>query len=303
MKTVTVTLSANDDASVAGQTITLFNVVTGEEVTKEYDPAGISFEVFGEMLYRLSINDMEAYITPEPVEICITDGEALSVDLVYRTQMLNYYTWEEIAAIAESGEASHIFKIGDTKDFTLTTGENLKAVILDFNHDTLASDTENTAGITFCMLNCLADEYRMNSSFDINSGGYDGSEMFSTVTTEFFDKLPEDMKPYIKRVRKKASAGDKSSTIKSFDVFAFLLAEVEVFGIAYHSFDGEGILYPYFATELNRIKNIGQSEVGYWWLRSPYKYNNNAFCDVGFDGKNGTQLARAQRGLLAGFCM
>lgn len=304
VKTLTVTLSTNDGESVAGQTVTLLNVATGEEVTEDYEEDGISFEVFGEMRYRLSVSDMEGHKTPEPVEIFITYGEELlNVDLVYHTTMLNYYTWQQIATLAESGEASNIFKVGDTKDFTLTTGENLKAVIIDFNHDPLVSNVTKTAGITFGMQNCLTNKYEMNSK-QLNIGGYDGSDMFNTVTTELYNKLPEEMKQYIKKVRKKASAGDKSDTIKSFDVFAFLFAEIEVFGIINYSFDGEGTLYPYFATESNRIKTIGDSgSADDWWLRSPCRHNANAFCHVYYDGRDSNHLANVKKGFSAGFCM
>lgn len=309
---INVTLSANGGASVEGQTVTLLNVDTGEEITKEYDIAGISFEVYKDTEYRLSASSMEDHAIVSSVKIIISEGREVEVNLKYwKLKPLNDFSWDEIHEISETGTASQLFAIGDTKDFTLTTGEKLKAVILDFNHDALSDDTRKTAGITFDTSSCLATRYEMNekyangSDYHTNVGGYDGSKMFTTVTTEFYDKLPDDMKLYLKKVRKKASAGNKSEIIKTFDVYAFLLAEIEVFGSTNKSYVGEGTLYPYFDTKEKRIKTLGISGEDFiWWLRSPLGENSSGFCLSNSSGNlEGTRGANTECGLAAGFCI
>lgn len=81
VKTVNVTLSADDGASVVGQTITLLNIDTEEEVTKNYEEDGISFEVYGDTEYSLSVSDKEDYFTPDPTKILIEDEEELVINL------------------------------------------------------------------------------------------------------------------------------------------------------------------------------------------------------------------------------
>lgn len=212
---------------------------------------------------------------------------------------LNSLTWEKIAKYAESGKAAQMFEIGDTKDFTLTTGEQCKAVILDFNHDPLASDTSKKAGITFGMLNCLESAYVMNNEWT-NEGGYVKSKMFETIEKVFCDKLPDDMQKHIKCVHK-----NEGAEIGQFYAKAFLLSEVEVFGTTDCSYEGEGAQYPYFEKEENRIKKLGENgSAYYWWLRSPRSGSSTFFCVVRSDGAlNDGVDASIARGLSAGFCV
>lgn len=211
---------------------------------------------------------------------------------------LNSLTWEKIAEYAEAGKAAKMFEIGDTKDFTLTTGEKCKAVILDFNHDLLASDTSKTAGITFGMLNCLEGAYVMNNEYT-NEGGYVKSKMFETVEKAFYDKLPDDMQKHIKRVHK-----NEGAEIGQFYAQAFLLSEVEVFGTTEYSYEGEGKQYKYFEKEENRIKKLGENGAEYsYWLRSPRSTYSTYFCAVSSDGALSNYLASSARGLSAGFCV
>jgi len=303
VEVVTVTLQAEDGGSVTGQSVILHNNTTGTNTSTKYT-GPVTFKVPSGQSYYVTATDNGDYLTPKSANYTAVKGKERAVTLTYETPKdLNSMTWAQIAAYADSGKAAQMFEVGDTKDFTLTTGEKCKAVILDFNHDPLAADTSKTAGITFGMLNCLATTQQMNSS-DTNAGGYDGSKMFTTINTVFYDKLPADMKQYVKKVRKKASAGSQSSTIKSFDVFTFLLAEIEVFNTTNRSFPGEGTFYPYFATAANRIKKLGESGSACpWWLRSPRSTISTHFCSVASDGALRNSYASSARGLSAGFCM
>lgn len=211
---------------------------------------------------------------------------------------LNSLTWDKIADYAESGEAAQIFEIGDIKDFTLTTGEQCRAVILDFNHDHLTSDEEATAGITFGMLNCLEGAYVMNNEWT-NEGGYVASKMYETVKSVFYEKLPDDMKKHIKCVQKNEGAKEGQ-----FYAMAFPFSEVEVFGTADYSYEGEGRQYPFYEKEENRIKKLGENgEACSWWLRSPRSTYSTAFCYVYSDGTLSGSSASYARGLSAGFCI
>lgn len=84
VKTVNVILSADDGESVVGQTVTLLNIDTGEEVTKNYEEDMITFEVYGDTEYSLSVSDKEDYFTPGPTKILIEDKEELVINREYR---------------------------------------------------------------------------------------------------------------------------------------------------------------------------------------------------------------------------
>lgn len=92
-----------------------------------------------------------------------------------RRKNIENMTWQEIAEIAATGEAQRHFKIGDTKDIVLYTGERVKAVILGFNHDVLSENgraADKTAGITFGLKDLLDGEYEMNEK-NTNTGGWE----------------------------------------------------------------------------------------------------------------------------------
>lgn len=71
-----------------------------------------------------------------------------------QSEKLEAYTWEEIAAISENGEAKNKFFIGDTKTFTFTglfdttITYTATAILIGFDHDDLA-DGSGKAGMTF----------------------------------------------------------------------------------------------------------------------------------------------------------
>lgn len=73
-----------------------------------------------------------------------------------QSEKLEAYTWEEIAAISESGEAKNKFFVGDTKTFTFTNlgggTYTSTAILIGFNHDDLA-DGSGKAGMTFMCMN------------------------------------------------------------------------------------------------------------------------------------------------------
>lgn len=75
VKTLHVTLNTNNGERVAGVTVTLHNVDTGKDVTKEYGGEEIAFDVLVGMTYRISMSDIEGYETPDPEEFLVVEGE------------------------------------------------------------------------------------------------------------------------------------------------------------------------------------------------------------------------------------
>lgn len=174
--------------------------------------------------------------------------DKMIVDALSGSIELERVSWEQISAISKAGKASTMFKVGDEKKITLSTGEEVTAVILGFNHDDLA-DGSGKAGITFGLKNALKTTYNMNSS-STNAGGWKDSAMRGRMST-FKGYLPSDLQSAIRAVTKKTSAGSQSTAIDSTSDELFLFSHVEVFGTnkqsasssSAYSVAGEGTQY------------------------------------------------------------
>ena len=263
-------------------------------------------------------------------------GLSLSGD-TFSLKTLEDMSWAEISAISKAGKAASIFHVGQEKKIMLSTGEQVTAVILGFNHDDLAAGGK--AGITFGLKNCLKTGYNMNSS-STNAGGWGSSAMRSRMST-FKGYLPSDLQSAIRTVTKKTSAGSQSTTINSTSDDLFLFSHVEIFGTNYYnqadsptllSVAGEGKQYEYYKGKTwcsyykkttvdsfgtardytanryyqeNSYKGLGDTatSANNWWLRSPYASDSIAFCYVYYIGSAVYNIASSSCGVCFGFCV
>lgn len=213
--------------------------------------------------------------------------------------------WETIADVAKSGNASSYFKVGDEKTIQLTTGEEITVVILGFNHDDLT--TGGKAPISIGMKDCLSTTYKMNST-STNVGGWDKSEMRTNTMATLLSQLPADLQKVIKAVNKKASAGNKETTITTSSDKLWLLCEEEISGAKTYGTGGEGTRYEYWTTvkdgtvAANRIKNRNGSAY-FWWLRTPTASNATPFCSIHGIGSFYNSAANSTYGVSFGFCV
>ena len=216
--------------------------------------------------------------------------------------------WATIAELSENGQAQTFFSVGDEKTISLTTGEQVTLVILDFNHDDLTSGGK--AGMTIGMKNLLATTYRMNETAT-NEGGWDESEMRTSTMATLLSQLPSDLQGVIKQVNKKATAGGASTSITTSADKLWLLAEVEVDGTTSAGYADEGEQYEYWKTvkdgtvAADRIKYLsnGSGSANNWWLRSP-NVSNSTSCR-GFNSAGSVYYGNANsaRGVSFGFCV
>ena len=146
------------------------------------------------------------------------------------------------------------------------------------------ADGSGKAKITFGLANCLSTYYAMNSS-NTNSGGWGSCALRTTLQNTILNQLPTELKSLIKTVKKKTSAGSKSTTINTTNDTLFLFSEVELFGSTTHSVTGEGTQYPIFTDNNSRIKKQGDTgSACRWWERSPNDRNTTSFCRVETNG-------------------
>lgn len=213
---------------------------------------------------------------------------------------LNDMSWADINTICQAGKASEYWSIGDTKNITLSTGEEITVRIEDFNHDTLA--TGGKAPVTFGMVDCLNTTRAMNSS-DTNSGGWGSSEMRTFMTT-LLGQFPGDLQNVIKSVTKTTSAGNASSALTTTNdkLWLFSYTEVNFDADTGHSPGSEGSAYPLFISNSSRNKKVNGS-AGWWWLRSPFVAVFTSFCNVVTGGSVAGNNAHYTYGVAVGFCL
>lgn len=211
------------------------------------------------------------------------------------------YSWERIAELSESGEASQRFKVGDEKQVHLTNGSALTFVIVGFNHDVRSSDVNGKpVGLTLGLKTLYSSTTIISAMNETNSNT--ASPVMSATLSSIYELIPGNLQNFIKTVQKQTSAGGKSRTIKTTEDKLFLFSEKEVFGTCAGSFDGEGTQYPYFAQNANRIFTINDTASN-WLLRSPTKDSYTTFRSVYQSGVVGNINANAQAGVRFGFCV
>lgn len=205
----------------------------------------------------------------------IGDGVTLWNDLplfVISDLSFSKLSWDLIAKLSESGNASHYFSVGDEKTIELLTGEEITLVILGFNHDDLTNGGK--AGMTIGMKNLLATTYPMNPQ-GTNVGGWNSSAMRTVTMPMLLSQLPTDLQNVIKQVNKKGKINNSGGITTSADKL-WLLAIVEVSGeTGINSVEGEQ--YEYWKTvkdgtiDVDRKKytDNGFGNPNSWWLRTP----------------------------------
>ena len=228
------------------------------------------------------------------------DAVATKYGVTYR-RPLDSYTWSEIAEIAKSGKAAAHFRVGDTKDIELKSGEIVTAVILDFDHDVLDSEIEKAAGITFGITGVLDGWFEMNVD-NTNVGGWAKSKMRAVYMKRIENLLPDDVRDALQAIVKTTTKGGGSDDIEMTVDKVFLFSEVEIVGSdAADSGDDEGAQYKYFEKPENRVKRRDGSAYS-WWLRSPNVANTTGFRYVNYYGSVGGSGASYSCGVSFGFC-
>ena len=75
------------------------------------------------------------------------------------------------------------FQVGDIINLTLSDGEQAQAMAMKQEQD----------GMIFLLVDCLRDEYRMNTE-DSNRGGYDASDLKVSMDGEILDRFPAELR-------------------------------------------------------------------------------------------------------------
>lgn len=136
--------------------------------------------------------------TPEPTNIT---SDLACIGAWQESYSFADASWEYIAQLAESGQASQAFSIGDER-----TESGRTYVIADFNYDILADDNSKTAGMTIITKDAESDINWHGSMYGTNRTGWITTDIYkklNTANNSVWAYLPDDLKSVIKPVRKK----------------------------------------------------------------------------------------------------
>lgn len=183
--------------------------------------------------------------------------------------------------------------------------------VIGFNHDDLTDSmaygkatVTGKAGMTLQMHDLLATTAKMNTT-NTNSGGWKSCVMRTSNMVTYLSQLPDTWQTITKEVNKLTSVGSQSSAIQTTVDKLFLLSESETFSLLTYSFSGEGTEYSWYklnAKQSDRIKKKNGSATT-WWLRSPYKTDDESFCGVSATGYAQGINATGTYGVSFAFCI
>lgn len=219
-------------------------------------------------------------------------------------------SWETIAQMAESGLASQVYNLGDTKDITISGVGTITLEIADFDHDYLSGSTSaNKAGISMITRDLLPDARPMNSS-PTNVGGFPASALYDYLNGTILNALPSDLRSALKTTYKWYGTGNNTTNGQWHGCKVWIPLEYEMFGTTYkapateHS-TGNARKYPIFTDNNSRIKkmNNGAGSAQRYWEASPDAGNATAFCDVLDGGSAYRTNAHGTNGVCFGLCV
>ena len=165
-------------------------------------------------------------------------------------------SWEYINQISESGKASEVFALGDTRTETIN-GVDATIQIIGFNHDEKSDGTGN-AGITVWVRNSnnlFSGTYIRNTS---ESALYTEQPFYTAMVT-LLDSFDVQLKSVIKEVNKRHTSGSDMYQLKIWSP-----SERELTNGGYNYSDK---LYNYFIT--NSAVDKAKRTLGFdYWLRT-----------------------------------
>lgn len=217
-------------------------------------------------------------------------------------------TWAEITEIAESELAPSIFKVGESRQITDSTGASWTIQIVGFSHDD-KTDGSGKAGITFRVFPTNKDIYSTYyDSWDETYAGYIGSNLESVIATHsanVFNSL--GIASDVKRVDKQTYNTQTGDVLSTTSMTAFAFSNTEVIAESASNnyakpFGPEGKIYDYFKNSKLATNDVDSS--WYWWTRSfcAVYASNGGFANV-YYGDVGDSGYYIEYGVVFGFCL
>lgn len=154
------------------------------------------------------------------------------------------------------------YEVGDIIHFSLNDGEQVEAKAMKQEVD----------GMIFMLVDCLADEERMNDE-DSNRGGFGSSDLRTKLNGEILDRFPSNIK-------------DKMIAFASGDILR-LPTEKEVFGVNEYGEEESDSIAQFEPMKERRNRIAFQGKNGSWewyWLENKHNRSGTDFAFVNTNG-------------------
>nr|DAK70058.1 MAG TPA: hypothetical protein [Caudoviricetes sp.] len=337
IKTLTTTLSYCTNDTTSPHTYTdLYPNIRLESII-DYESAGAEFQVYTTSSSAKAVRASDGKtLTASPVNGIATIGNVgygtwtvtagsntKTIEVrefkqykVFAT--LNDYSWAEISAVSQSGDAKNLFSVGDCKAVTLNgsvgaynfSNYTSYMFIVDFDHnsdkemngehDILFSFGKSalTDGKDIAFVDSLYNGYTSNpcyhmNSSNTNSGGWASSYMRQTICSQFKNAMPSDLQAVLRTrtiyTDNTGGGSDSSSYVTATTDTVYIPSEFEVQGSRRFANSAEQNYQQqlaYYKNGVSKIhyKNSDTSSAVWWWCRSPRYIGSSAFCTVDTDG-------------------
>lgn len=208
-------------------------------------------------------------------------------------------TWEQIKALAVSGEAAKALALHDEIAMTLEGGETVTVEVAAH----LPATEDKPTGVRFIFKDCLDEPARMNDDWT-NAGGYQASKGRRHVLEDIYPRLPADLRAVI-RPRKITEVINGKTLV--YEDPLWLPSETDLFGrgeasLQHGAVDGpDDFLLPIFETERDRVKQRRGYGTTPYFCRSVYSSYTATFCLVGTGGSANYYYAYGSYGVAPGF--
>lgn len=208
-------------------------------------------------------------------------------------------TWEELKAMAISGEAAERLALHDEITITLEGGETATVEVAAY----LPATEDKPAGVRFMFKDGLDEPHQMNKDWT-NKGGYQASEGRRYILDDIYPRLPADLRAVIRP--RKITEITRGETLVYEDPL-WLPSETDIFGRGSDSWqngaaDGpDDFQMQIYEKERDRVKQRKGYGTTPYWCRSVSAGNDSIFCLVFTDGAAGNDIADISYALAPGF--
>lgn len=308
-----------------GTVINGFWTITG---ITEYGDYTVTATGTSPLTIPVTVNTCQQYVVPQ-INNILNDNSWKQIQFAAQHNIgANYWS---------IGDGKQI-EINGTINNTLFQNKICWVYILGFNHNSAYEGnnrihfggfrreqnyTSSNGVALYNHISTTEGTFYMNTSAS-NRGGWQNSYMRNTIinanattstnfsNNSFLGALPSSLQNVLiqctKYTNNTGGSNSSSSTASSTRDWAFLLSEYEIFGTISRSSASEGNFqeqYQYYKNGNAIIKyDIDAiSSAIWWWMRSPYAYDQYDFCVVNGSGNTGYTNANYRYGFAPAFCV
>lgn len=282
--------------------------VSGEPL----DVSGIQVYVITAGGTPLDITDFVSY-TPAVGEPVISNTVVLEYNQIYTTFKVNVVevqpwstaTNSQVVGAMRAHRAGSLdihdfWTISQERSLVMKSGATYTLVLADSTLMGLSPE-DGITNLTFGVTIKENTGNRKHHTSDTNTGGWRDSDIRTWCNNDFFNDLPDDLKPAFIPFKWKTGQGGGSSSglLETVDKIA-LPTEKMIFGSTSYSQEDEANLYnhwEWYQTASNRSKGWN------WWEASPRSGSTANFCSVYYDGYTGNYSANNSSGVVPFGCI